>query len=189
MILEKIKTATSVNHILLEQSQVLLPISNKNLTRENYRTILTKFYGFFYPLEKLVNQFDQIQLYLPDYTTRRKAGLLKNDLLTIEGIEIYIDFCEDLPQVANVSQAFGCLYVMEGSTLGGKIIAKQLKEQLGLDDKNGASFFNGYKEETGPKWKAFQQALLAVSAASESDDLIISAANDTFNKFEKWMRK
>jgi heme oxygenase len=64
-------------------------------------------------------------------------------------------------------KAFGCLYVMEGSTLGGKIIYNILKKQLGLSDSAGASFFYGYGPATGEKWKTFGASLEAFAGRPE----------------------
>lgn len=191
MILEQIRAQTSENHTRLEQTRLLLPISEKNLTKEKYVEILKKFYGYFLPLENLVDNFPQIQTYLPDYNTRRKVDLIYQDLLQV--VPAYagkpLELCKDLPRITNTSEAFGCLYVMEGSTLGGKLIAKVLKDELNLDASNGASFFNSYGKETGSKWKLFQQALVNFSSDSSTNLLIINAANETFSKFEKWITK
>jgi heme oxygenase len=94
---------------------------------------------------------------------------------------------EDLPEVGSLGQALGCLYVMEGSTLGGRFIARRLHEHLGLTPASGAAFFHGYGEETGSRWKAFQQALVRYSAATENEFAVIGAAEETFSKFEKWL--
>ncbi|MDO1447725.1 biliverdin-producing heme oxygenase [Rhodocytophaga aerolata] len=187
MILKKIKEQTQGNHTSLENSPFLRPISQKSLTLTQYITILKKFYGFFYPLELQLTRFP-IETYLADFGQRRKAGMLADDLQHLQPHPASIlPMCYDLPEVHTLEQAFGCLYVMEGSTLGGKMIYKMVNDTLGLDHTNGISFFYGYGAETGPKWKAFQQALEAVSSrAPAKDEQLIEAANNTFNKLKKW---
>jgi heme oxygenase (biliverdin-IX-beta and delta-forming) len=191
MILEDIRDKTSKNHARLEQTSLLLPIGNKTITKETYIEILKKFYGYFHPLEQLVDNFPQIHTFLPDYTARRKANLIYQDLMRVTSAnsQLPVELCEDLPAVTNPSQAFGCLYVMEGSTLGGKMIAKILKDVLHIDPDAGASFFNGYGKETGSKWKSFQQGLVNFSSVTSTNQEIIEAANETFAKFEKWINK
>lgn len=89
-----------------------------------------------------------------------------------------------------MAQAFGSLYVMEGSTLGGKMIYKVVKELLGLDEQNGLSFFYGYGAETGNKWKIFQQSLLKLSSEhTNTDDQIIDSANHTFLQLKAWIER
>jgi heme oxygenase len=76
---------------------------------------------------------------------------------------------------------------MEGSTLGGKFIARQLRNQLGLTASSGAAFFSGYGEETGLRWKKFQHALRTFSEQSGQQEAIIQSANQTFHKLDCWM--
>lgn len=191
MILEEIKKQTSENHHRLEQSNLLHLITTPLLTAQHYHKILRIFYGYFSPLEKEISKIKLIQQYLPDYDTRRKASMIKVDLLSLKAIkpEETLAICHDLPEIKTASQAFGCLYVLEGSTLGGRMIAKSLKKNLNLDHTHGASFFNGYGQETGSKWKTFQEALSNFSLNFKEDHEVIKSANDTFHKFEIWINK
>jgi heme oxygenase len=61
-----------------------------------------------------------------------------------------------LPE-ASVPAAFGSLYVIEGSALGGQVIAARLKRELGLEPGRGASYFHGHGERTGAMWREFRQ--------------------------------
>jgi len=58
---------------------------------------------------------------------------------------------EALPQLASLGRAFGVLYVLEGSTLGGRHIALALEKRLGLTAGNGAMFFNAYGDLLMPR--------------------------------------
>lgn len=191
MILEEIRKQTSENHHRLEQSDLLHSITSPSLIPEHYFKTLRIFYGYFYPVEKEINKFRLIKQYLPDFDKRRKAALIREDLLNLKAIqpEEPLEMCHDLPEIKTASQAFGCLYVLEGSTLGGKIIARSLKKNLGLDQSHGASFFYGYGQETGTKWKAFQQALTSFSLNFREDHKVIKAANEAFYKLEVWISK
>jgi heme oxygenase len=176
------------SHTSLENSPLLRPISEKSLTLTQYISILQKFYGFFYPMEEDIARF-AIEQYLPDFSQRRKAELLKQDLESItHNKHLPLALCQDLPPVNNLAQAFGSLYVMEGSTLGGKMIYKVVKELLGLDQQNGLSFFYGYGADTGNKWKTFQQSLLNLTSEHTNiDDQIIESANHTFLQLKAWI--
>lgn len=133
-----------------------------------------------------------MQAVLPDFATRRKAEAIKTDLAHIEKATpnaSALPICHDLPEITDASQALGYLYVMEGSTLGGKVIARLLEETLGINQQNGAAFFYGYGPETGAKWKAFREALVSYAESSGEEERIIAAANQTFLKFETWINK
>ncbi|MBO9703880.1 MAG: biliverdin-producing heme oxygenase [Sporocytophaga sp.] len=186
MLLEKIKQLTSQNHTAMENSNLMKPIIDRELNLESYKNILIKFYGFFQPLENSINKFSDIHNYLPDLETRRKSMALKDDL-NILGFTDEISLCTDLPEIKTSSQALGCLYVMEGSTLGGRIISRIIKETLLLDNESGASFFSGYGEETSKKWKLFCEVLTDYGTTANDDGTIIDAANETFIKFKNWV--
>jgi heme oxygenase len=151
-----------------------------------YLEILRRFYGYFSPLEQRFEAFPALLEWLPDYTERRKARLLLDDLNSLHD-QAEPRLCRELPGISTDAQAFGCLYVMEGSTLGGKIIYNILKKQLGLDKLVGASFFYGYGPATGEKWKTFGSQMEAFGRETGTDEEIIAAANDTFQKFEQWL--
>jgi len=185
MLLEKIKQLTAQNHTAMENSNLMKPIIDRELSLESYQNILIKFYGFFQPLENSINRFSDIHNYLPDFETRRKSSAIMDDLHKLGCID-EISLCKDLPEIKTSSQALGCLYVMEGSTLGGRIISRIIKETLLLDNGSGASFFSGYGEETGKKWKLFCEALTDYSTTVNDDGTIIDAANETFIKFKNW---
>ena len=46
------------------------------------------------------------------------------------------------------TEAMGAAYVIEGSTLGGKILHKRLKKQDFIANANALSYFSFYKENT-----------------------------------------
>jgi heme oxygenase len=76
---------------------------------------------------------------------------------------------------------------LEGSTLGGQFISRQLRDTLGISAANGARFFNGYADQTGPRWKEFGQ--WAESQADREPGLVpeaVSAARATFETFSRW---
>jgi heme oxygenase len=54
--------------------------------------------------------------------------------------------------------AWGSLYVVEGSALGGQLIAAQLA-RCGLGQGTGAAYFHGWGEATGGLWREFRQLL------------------------------
>jgi heme oxygenase len=56
---------------------------------------------------------------------------------------------------ADVADLVGVLYPIEGSTLGGQVISRHLRDNLGLTPERGARFFYGYGPDTARRWDAF----------------------------------
>lgn len=187
MLLKEIRSRTADNHARLETTPLLSSFAQQRIDMPTYLEILRRFYGYFQPIEQRLDAFPALREWLPDYTERRKARLLLDDLDCLHNPAEPVQ-CRNLPGISTDAEAFGCLYVMEGSTLGGKIIYNLLKKQLGIDEMAGASFFYGYGPATGEKWKTFSSRLEAFARETGTDDAIIAAANDTFSKFEQWLQ-
>lgn len=192
-ILEQIKEQTKEKHLSLEKNKKLSLLTDVNLEIGQYIDILKKFYGFFAPLEEKINQFSSIHNFIPDLKDRRKATALLTDIFYLsknEQKEPQIADFKELPDVSTVAEAFGCLYVLEGSTLGGRFIYKNLENTLGLNSEQGASFFYGYGNNTGVKWKIFQSGLSNYMVQNpEQSAFAIHAAVITFEKLELWFDK
>lgn len=126
-----------------EVESLLLPKLHGVHTLSDYAAILQVFYGFFSPLEGAIQPFITTDN-LPDITARRKALLILQDLQVIRFPVRGLPVCTELPLIRNTASAFGALYVMEGSTLGGKMIARMLLKNTALSlPQNAISFFSG----------------------------------------------
>lgn len=151
-------------------------------TTQDYLSILTCFYLYFGALEQRINLFigkDE----LPDYRQRRKTQSLVNDIKWLKGAAPAFDQSISVPEITNSLQAYGALYVLEGSTLGGKIISKMISKQLGVDDQ-AITFFKSYGDNLEVMWNLFT-ANLNLQARNEADeDVVINAANETFIRFK-----
>ncbi|TXD71199.1 biliverdin-producing heme oxygenase, partial [Mitsuaria sp. TWR114] len=77
--------------------------------------------------------------------------------------------------------AFGSLYVLEGSALGGQVLTPMLLARHGLTPERGAAYFHGFGERTGAMWREFRQLADAQAGANETDrDAACHAAVQTF---------
>jgi heme oxygenase len=82
--------------------------------------------------------------------------------------------------------------VLEGSTLGGQIIAREIASQLGYTAENGCSFFASHGAEVGTMWNQFRKAIESYSTAhpdSETHDRVVYSADATFRVFAEWMER
>ena len=96
--------------------------------------------------------------------------------------------CANFPQaIASRSDAFGVLYVLEGATLGGQIIARRLQAALGVTASTGGRFFQSYGPDVGPNWRRFVAMLDAFGETSAEGDRVERAALATFGCFQTLM--
>jgi len=82
--------------------------------------------------------------------------------------------------------ALGALYVLEGASLGGRVILRHVAGPAGMAPGRGASYFHGYGGETGSHWKAFGQALERAARAHPAAD-VIAGAEACFGALERWL--
>jgi len=61
--------------------------------------------------------------------------------------------------LADEAEGLGCLYVIEGSMLGGEYISRAIQQRLGVNNGKGGQFFSGFSEGTEAAWTTFVDAL------------------------------
>ena len=153
---------------------------------DEYAPVLKMFYGFFHPLEKTIRQYISKEI-LSDINERRNSRFIVTDLSSIGHPVQALSICNDLPKINSSLDALGSMYVLEGSTLGGRMISRMLmKNSLVRFDESNLHFFNGYQENTGSKWKYFLSVLNEYDAYA---DVMIASANETFTCLTKWMEQ
>jgi heme oxygenase len=80
---------------------------------------------------------------------------------------------------------FGCLYVLEGSALGGRVISKRVKQTLGLGPATGGAYFHGLGRQTARHWSDFLTALNTIPANSAMGADAEAGAIATFVAFRQ----
>jgi heme oxygenase len=183
-LLQELRQKTAPQHRALEQNSY----SWKCLSsRDGYAHLLVKLFAIHSAFENRLATVETLPFWLPDISERWKLAFLKSDLAALSVPEPHMTF-QDLPVISSVASAFGCLYVLEGSTLGGQIITRHLQSQLGMVAEDGRRFFAGYGARTGHYWKTFGDKLAAYSSASgPSHAEVIQSAIHTFHYFSQWL--
>lgn len=177
-----LKEHTSANHLLLEKKLVS---SMKSITTiEDYTRLLKLFYSYFAALELPINLYLD-PLFLPDYADRRKTEDLVSDLKLLGDLPPALMDESQLPEIKNNLQALGALYVIEGSSLGGKIISRMIRQLLERTEPGGFTFFESYGDDSPAMWEKFKVALDKPLKEAEQV-IVIQAANSTFFQFSQW---
>jgi heme oxygenase len=84
------------------------------------------------------------------------------------------------------AHALGAFYVIEGATLGGRLILRDLEPHLGATIA-GASSFGGRGEAVGPMWQSFRVALDQFSPAQpQLCTDVVTGAERTFRAMLVW---
>lgn len=156
---------------------------------DGYRVHLRRMHGFCAALEARCDAAG-IEQALGDYAQRRKRPLIERDLLSLgEAPEQCraLPVCSHLPACVDPAAALGCLYVLEGATLGGRTLLPMVSSRLGLSAAHGAAFLASYGDQVAAMWRRFGAALDAWCASPERGARAATAAQVTFLALERWL--
>ena len=135
-------------------------------------------------MEEKITRYLKSQVCAFDYAPRRKLPWLRQSIAF---------FCDDsmpdyvpkqplaTPAIKNLGELIGVLYVIEGSTLGGRHILKSLSKQFALSSDEGVRFFQGYGDQTSRNWQYFLHFADSISGQA---DLCSAAANSAVLVFQ-----
>lgn len=179
-----LKDRTALDHARLERQ---LDLMSDSLTPGRYQRVLQAFHGFMLAYER------QLQRGAPTalaelVAERLRSQLLHQDLLALgldERAIAALPQPRELPAMDSLPALLGCMYVMEGSTLGGRVIGPQLERRLGLRDGRGYSYFLGHGAATGRLWTAFRTRM-EQELVAEQHDAAIAAAGTCFRSLSRW---
>ncbi len=175
-----LRSNTDTAHRQLEK-QFISRLQSVN-SPEDYEGFLKIIAAFLLPMEEVLHQFP-LKTLVPDIDGRKRS----KDLL--EDIRHYDKKWElmqtaSLPPIHTIYHAIGALYVLEGSTLGGPLIAKMIRKQTGLDST--LLYFENYQEKRKTMWDNFRMAL-DQPALQPHTDIITASAIGCFTAYQKWL--
>lgn len=88
------------------------------------------------------------------------------------------------PQLSTLAQAFGAMYVVQGSMLGGAVIHRALQKNPSLKPCQPFRFYSSFGSETGPQWKQFCIALAEHVTTADDAQEATTKALETFEFFK-----
>jgi len=180
----RLKSGTEREHRDLES--VIDPMKNF-CSRDTYKAHLLKTWALYRSLEAALAELDWSTVGI-DFSARRKTPLIEEDLRVLEVARPAWIGATFAFMRSDLDFALGCLYVLEGATMGGQIISRHLAK-LGIGPSNGGLFFNGYGAKTGEMWKSFQTAGTNYCVTEDQITEAVSGAKQTFGSFREAMHQ
>lgn len=185
-----LKSTNDDAHRRLEQT---VNIMHPGMTLTDYAILVQRFYSFIKPWE------DQVRSMLPEaliplFANRYKAAWIQQDL---DGLRCLTQSeallstqptwvsCKHLPDMSTTARLLGSAYVLEGSSLGGRIISSHLQQHFGSHCIPPHRYFQGYGNRTGSMWKTFL-ATLTASIPKEDFADALDASAQTFAGLTHW---
>lgn len=179
-VLSRLRAATGEAHERLERR---LNILEQIATFPARRELVARFHGLHAGAEAVLAPWlaDLPDL---DFDGRRRSRQLAADLAALGGAAP--PACP-APPPRSRAEALGILYVLEGSTLGAKVIRRAVVANG--QDMSGLSFLDPYGAQSGARWRSFL-AILAREAPSDDEPAMAAAASGGvlgFRCAEAWL--
>ncbi|AVJ29439.1 biliverdin-producing heme oxygenase [Achromobacter spanius] len=176
-----LREGTRERHETLDQG---LALAEDHVDRGHYLAYLRALLGWLEPLEQRLWQLDWPQ----SLRARERAGktVWLHEDLNAAGDAASIVHCEHSPQVAKAdAYALGVAYVVEGSQLGGRFLAKRLQA---VAPDLPQRYLHGYGDQVGPLWKEFLLYLDSEAGALGREAQALQGARDAFDSLTGWLR-
>jgi heme oxygenase len=183
-----LQEATRAVHERLHEHGLFAPLLAGTIDKPTYCQILIRLYGFHKPLQHALPRAAKFysSTVFALVATYKPADRIVEDLkaLGCTNEEIVASPVAELPPIRSEGHLLGCLYVREGSTLGGRVLAGKLDHLLG-DSTAGRQFFTGTRENA-LIWKKVRDEIERAAAEGHLTDMIDGACT-TFAAFERWI--
>ena len=176
-----LKDATRPAHERLER---LLGLDAPDMTRGRYGEFLRCAHAFHVAMERAFES-RPLHRWGLDMRVRAKRQWLERDLdfLALQPLAAAVDApADDEPAL------LGRAYVLEGATLGGRVLLDTLAPRCSVSPGHGASYLAGYAADTGRMWKAFVGALDAAMLDPAERTACVEGAVSTFAGYERLLR-
>lgn len=180
-----LKHHTAAAHEALQTSSLIKRLLEPDLSWPEYRDLLSRYYGFLEPLAPRLRahaaglpwaafvepalRLDELQRDLqtaavaPETLSRTDAGWLQ----------------PESPATA------GVLYVLLGSTLGGKLISRALRQSLRLAPERGCAYFAAMTADQAGSWRHFLDQLEQQPWSATDQEQLQTAALQTFQHLQR----
>lgn len=178
---DRLRGATRDAHDAVEHA---LDWERRTASREAYRGWLAALHGFHRGWEPAVAAAIGDPAFL---APRFKLELLEADLRALGGMAGgaagRVPAWRDTLVLGDRAAAWGSLYVLEGSMLGGRIVARRVAATLG----HASRYHAAYGAETGAMWRDVRARLERELVDEGARDRAAEAARATFAALGSWL--
>jgi len=184
--LERLRARTGPLHARLEATLSTLGFT---ASEAGYRRYLEKLLGFHVPLELDLSRVRGLDALGLELEARAKVPALRADLAAL-GVgakaQNHLAWCTSSPPLRDVPAALGALYVVEGATLGGQVLFRDLSARLPRTMQLASRYLRVYGTTTGRRWQTFVQSLATLATDAEQE-LAAQTAVAMFEAIETWL--
>jgi heme oxygenase len=188
-VLTALREATGQTHKAVEK---LTPFFRADFGRPSYLRWLDLMHGFYRVVDRTVDQSSFITACGWHYAAR--CELIAQDLAFLadrppEDPADPTGILAPLQTFGTSGEVAGMLYVVEGSSLGSKVLLGVLGKSTGVTAASGASFFAPNGDNPLPRWVKYVQLLKNLSCIPGNEQDVVHGARTTFTVLHNWILK
>lgn len=185
LFLGRLKNDTALLHRKLEQSPLSAVLMSPAITANDYALYLGAMRNVNAWWEETI--YPMVGAVIVDLDTRKKLTTLDDDLKNLKSFTTKPSHAPAFSPAppSKLSTAIGFMYVLEGSSLGGMVIVKQLQQQSFLN-QDTSHFLTVYGKNTGTYWKKFLREMCSFAIDNSAEDEIIDGAKDAFRAIDNY---
>lgn len=182
---------TSETHARLHTHALFADLFAGTLTRTDYTRLMTRFWGFYAPLDTAIAR--AIATGLPNvqhYEYVPRAPYLACDMVDLTAGALTPSEspqCERVSEIVAPATLGGVLYVIEGATLGAAQIDRAAQKLLGADGSEGRSFWAWGRAQNKHRWAMANNYLEHLAAQGVPAIDITLGAELTFAALADWL--
>jgi heme oxygenase len=189
-IMERLRTETSELHSGAESRKLQKEIAGGLVERGKFVSYLGQLYQIHSALEGALRATRESNSAVATMATldRMRVPDLERDL-NFYGVDVgsvesgreTLKFTDriEAARIENPSALLGALYVLEGSTNGGKFLARVLQKTWGLDG-GGLSYLDPYGNDQRERWTRFKYEMDTIDFDAADREAIVEMAKRTF---------
>ena len=189
---DRLKIATRELHGVLDSDSLSATVMSPDVSPQGYQRFLERTYGFVAPLERqLAGEPLASEQSACGLTLSNRERLLRADFHALGLSDSQIDrlpLMSALPEMTRRGHALGMRYVIDGSTMGGLVIAQHVGKRLGITPTNGGSFLlpGGDPRGVVQSFHRFVAVLDGFPRSPLDEQDALDAAVATFQAIGKW---
>jgi heme oxygenase len=194
--LSLLRTRTKAAHASMEKVPILGRLLAPDLTTEEYVSVLDSMHAFHRAFEP---EIAATLAGVPQAASVLAVSRLPDLLADLAWFGVSPSpVPPPIPRLNAPAEALGALYVIEGSILGGRVIARHVADSLGVRSGEGCSYYGGRTaDQARDRWQLLCDLLEgygerdggASSSLLPIDEAMAEAACGTFDSLDRWMRR
>jgi len=180
---DRLRRETAEIHERLHRHSGLGAAARGSITAEDYARLLARLFGFHRAYENVLVEMACNEAIDPSFPPVGRSESLALDLAAL-GLDraaiARLPLCTTIARPSNAAELLGARYVVEGSALGGQLIARALEPSFG----DNRRFF---LSQPGNAWRALTELMETLAGNPPAMEAAAGTARAIFLDFERWM--